>query len=205
MYLFRPVISNTALLDEHPARKVQGMVPDFMYHKTQILADLKTMTCCKSHYPPSRFRNAERGVVVSVRGRKVHSEYHTAANKIDRTYNDYQGSRGSGPVSLKLASYGRIRGLAVGAFGEGSEDLYQLCKQMAKSAAPTRYADMGACEMSDAVARALRHIYRVVGIETMRGIASLRTYRMAKVLAGTPDTQLSGSSRQKTCFQSFMG
>ena len=55
----------------------------------------------------------------------MHATQHATANKIDRTYNDYQGSRGSGPVSLKLASYGRIRGLAVGAFGEGegSDDL----------------------------------------------------------------------------------
>ena len=72
------------------------------------------MRCCKSHYPPSRFRNTEREVVVRVRGRKVQSEYHTTTNRIDHTYNDYQGFRGSGPMSLKLTSYGHIRGLAVG-------------------------------------------------------------------------------------------
>ena len=95
------------------------------------------------------------------------SEYHVGVNKIDDTYNDYEGSRGSGPVSLELDSYGHIRDLAVGAFGEGSEDrgyLHQLCScvcirmRMVTSADPNRYVDMRRCEMSDEVTRAFRHI-----------------------------------------------
>ena len=65
------------------------MIPDIFFPTTSKLADIKTMTCCKSHYPPCRFRNAVQNDAVRVRQGKVHTEYARKARKIDETFNNH--------------------------------------------------------------------------------------------------------------------
>ena len=38
-----------------------------------------------------------------------------------------------GPVELKLGSLGKVQGIVVGAFGEGSDDLHSLIHHLAES------------------------------------------------------------------------
>ena len=137
------------------------------------LADIKTMSCCKTHYSPTRFRDALANDAARVRQGKVHAEYRTKARNIDTRFNNHVDNR-PGPVSLKLASYGRVRGLICGAFGEGSPDLHKLCDKIAECAAATKYQDLGATNINAAKSRASNFVYRAVGIEMMRGTAALK-------------------------------
>ena len=159
------------------------------------LADIKGMSCCKTHYNPVRFRNATTNDAVRVRQAKVNAEYRTKARKIDNRFNNHADNR-PGPVSLRLASYGRVRGLVCGAFGEGSPDLHKLCDKIAECAAATRYQDLGATNTNVAKSRASNFVYRTLGIEMMRGTAALKSYRMGMILAGSASARAAAARRR---------
>ena len=165
-------------------RQIQGMVPDLYIEDTQVLADIKTMTCCKTHYPPARFRNAVQHDAVRIRQNKVHGEYKDKAHFTDVEYNAFTGNKFTGPVSMKLSSFGRIHGLACGAFGEGSQDMYHLCMKIADKGGTTNYQDLGATTAKEAGSRAARYVFRTVGMEMMRGTAALKIHRLSIVQAG---------------------
>ena len=110
------------------------------------------------------------------------AELHAKARKADRDYNGHTGT-GPGPVLRKLVSFGRIFGYVCGAFGEGSPDLHAVCKQIAETAASTRFQDLGALSIKESTNRALRYVYRAMGMEMMRGTAALRYHRLSVVLA----------------------
>ena len=127
----------------------------------------------------------------------MHSEYHRKTRKLDRDFNQHPvDSAQSGPVSLKLTSFGRVRGLACGAFGEGSTDLHKLCASIATTAATTRFQDMGAMSAEQAYSRALRYVYRVIGMEMMKSAAILKQRRMGVVRAG-PQSATAATSRRR--------
>lgn len=115
---------------------------------------------------------------------------------MDVEYNNYKGRRNLGPVALKLSSFGRVKGLACGAFGEGSTDLHDLCNKLAGSAALNKYSDMGAASAKDAKSRATRYVYRLLGIEMMRSISTLRSYRLVMALAGSKSNREAAARRK---------
>ena len=172
MNMFASVIKETDKLKEQTERQRQGMVPDFYFQDGSSLADVKTLTCCKTRYPPARFRNSLRHDGVRIRQAQVHAEYRSKARKVDREYNAHMGTA-QGPVAARLATYGRIKGLCCGAFGEGSPDLHKLCVKLVDSGAAAN-EDLGAQSTQRARIRASRYIYKTLGIEMMRGIAALR-------------------------------
>ena len=194
--MFAPVIQQFDLLQtECSERQRQGLIPDMFFPGSNQLADIKCMSCCKSHYPPARFRNATSHDAARVRQGKVHSQYHAKAKKIDSRFNNHSGNS-PGPVSLKLSSFGRVRGLVCGAFGEGSPDLHRLCDKIAETAASTKYQDLVALTIKDAKSRASNYVYRAVGIEMMRGTAALKSYRMGMILAGSSSAKAAAARRR---------
>lgn len=197
LHLFASVISQyEKLTTEKAPRQIQGIIPDIYNCDDQTLLDIKTMSCCKTHYKPCRSRNAIRSDAVRVRQAKVHTKYTAKAHDIDVEYNDYKGKRSLGPVGLKLSSFGRVKGLACGAFGEGSADLHDLCGKLPESAALNKYSDMGAASAKDAKSRATRYVYRLLGIEMMRSISTLRPYRLAMALAGSKSNREAAARRK---------
>ena len=141
-------------------RKRQVMIPDIFFPTISKMGDIKTMTCCKSHYPPCRFRRAVENDAVRVRQDKVDAEYKRKARKIDENFNNHPvNSARPGPVGLKLTSFGRVKGFACGAFGEGSPDMHKLCNKLADVAASTRFMEMGARSLKTAKSRASRYVY----------------------------------------------
>ena len=126
----------------------------------------------------------------------VNAHYRDKAREIDARFNAHTTRDRPGPVGLKLASHGRVRGLVCGAFGEGSPDLHKLCNKLAEVLATTRFEDLGATSVKSAKARAFRYVFRTVGIEMMRGTAALRQLRMGTILAGNASTKAAASRRK---------
>ena len=59
----------------------------------------------------------------------------------------------------------------------------------------TRAQDMGATSVKSAKSRAKRYVYRVLGVEMMRGTAALREHRLAVVLAGSASDKAAAARR----------
>ena len=93
-----------------------------------------------------------------MRQQKVHNEYKVKAHNADKDFNDFDDTPNSGPVATRLSSFGRIKGLVSGAFGEGSTDLHDLCEQMASSAASHRSYELGARTIDEGKSRAKTYI-----------------------------------------------
>ena len=74
---------------------------------------------------------------VDKRAGELNAEYLAKAKHTDQTYCGTPRDV-IGPVELKLGSLGRVHGIVVGAFGEGSDDLHSLLHHRAVSR--VRYA-----------------------------------------------------------------
>ena len=109
------------------------MVPDFKISIQQAggryeqqLFELKVISSCPTRY----LRNPRpEGRAVDRRANLLQGEYTAKARKADRLYgNTAEGQVGK--MEHKLLSYGRVRGLVVGAWGEISEDFKSLMEVM---------------------------------------------------------------------------
>ena len=63
-------------------------------------------------------------------------EYLPKARELDRQYSGVEQGT-VGPVQRKLESFGEVKGLVFGAFGEGSEDVHSLVQNLASCRART--------------------------------------------------------------------
>ena len=198
LYLFNASIHETGWkqLDNKPPRTRQGLIPDFFINDDNYLVDIKAMSVCPSRYGADKFKNNKKHEAVRTRQKGVHAEYHRKASKIDREYNNHESTQ-SGPVSIRLAQFDRIRVFACGAFGEGSSDLHDLCAAIAKKAAVTKFQDMGARSTEEAYSRALRYVYRVIGMEMMKGAAMLKQRRIGVARGGSASAKQATARRQQ--------
>ena len=91
------------------------------------LAELKCIGAVKSWYSRG---SKEKGV--ERRASVLTGEYTRPLAKLDTKYhNTPQGE--TGPLVTRLRSFGRLRGLVVGAWGEGSRDLHsRVCHEQVK-------------------------------------------------------------------------
>jgi hypothetical protein len=128
-------------------------------------------------------------MAVERRQHVVHKEYHKKAGDIDRDFNDHPddaafGPANAGPVKRKLAEFGRIRGLAVGAFGEVSSDVGELTDRIAYVGAKRNWREMGCGNEVEARGQLKQMIRHKVGIEAVRGNANLLLDRVSVVCSG---------------------
>ena len=110
------------------------MVPDFQLElpcpaggRVSRLAELKIINCCPTRYPSGRGDKA-----VNRRAHLLQSEYRKKAREADRNFGGVPEDT-VGPVERKLEQFGELRGLVVGAFGKGSEDIHMLIDTLAES------------------------------------------------------------------------
>ena len=109
------------------------MVPDFKISIPQAggryeqqLFELKVVSSCPTRYP----RNPRpEGRAVDRRANLLQGEYTAKARKADRLYGNTAVGQ-VGKMEHKLLSYGRVRVLVVGAWGEISEDFKSLMEVM---------------------------------------------------------------------------
>jgi hypothetical protein len=185
--IFRSLIHDVDRLErEMWARARQGLVPDFTI-KTKLggldLGDVKTVTVCPSRYEPKRdAKGPTHGTAVDRRGAAVHGEYAYKAKVIDRKYNGIaKDAVAPGPVARKLAEFGRVQGLAFGAYGEASEDVFALLDEIARVGAIRGWRDMG-CNNELAARGILTQMTRhALGIAVVRANARLLLDRVVTV------------------------
>ena len=89
-----------------------------------------------------------------------------------------------GPVGRKLQSYGRVRGLVFGAWGEASSDAHDLLSQLAKQGARYMWRDMGCPDEAAAVGCLAWLLRRRWGMVGLRENARLKLDRLAYVGRG---------------------
>ena len=139
--LFAPLIPQQGRdqLDGQTARQRQGLVPDFLVYEPDAgpgqacLMELKTLHFGTSTYPSS----AERCAAVTRRARAIHNEYVAKARMVDSRYCGTPAAE-DGPVIRKLCSYGEVRGLVFGAWGEASIDVHRLLLRLHALRSPKR-------------------------------------------------------------------
>ena len=135
--LFAASIPQEGLNRMERGRKVQSIVPDMRIsipdegNFVQRLHELKIISSSKTRYIPHR-QGQEAMRAVDKRASELNGEYITKARNTDRQYcGTAQGT--TGPVETKLATLGAVKGVVVGAFGEGSDDLHSLIHHLAIS------------------------------------------------------------------------
>jgi hypothetical protein len=144
------------------------------------LCELKVIGSGPSHYATG---DVGRCHAVATRARAIPREYQTKALRLDHQHcGTPQGHQG--PVSLKLASYGRIWAFAFGAYGEASADAHELVRMLATTYASRHWARMGSRDPQDAAAAMQRSLYRSWGLMAVRGQARLKLAGLAHVGAG---------------------
>ena len=132
--LYARLILHEGLNRLERGRRRQTLVPDFLISMSdpvegikRRLADLKVINCC-----PSRYTAGVEQKGVDKRAVIQQSEYRKKARDVDR---DHVGTPDGqeGPVLRHLNQYRDILGLVVRAWGEGSEDLHNLLRNIALS------------------------------------------------------------------------
>ena len=119
-------------------RARQGLIPDFRLRlptqegTTDSLAELKLTSAGKTWYP--------RGVQGRGTDRRANGLSTLYKNKLAGYDTRYHGTGPgqSGPLVQRLDSYGKLWGLVVGPWGDGSKDLHSLIKILGESAVAAR-------------------------------------------------------------------
>ena len=132
--LFAPLLPQVAKehFDQLPVRKRQGILPDMLVTCRQsadgperaTLAELKTLHFAQTTYPASQ----ERCCAVTRRAGRIGAEYLRKARTLDRQWLGVAAAQ-QGPVELKLRSFGEVRGLVFGSWGEASGDVDWLLSE----------------------------------------------------------------------------
>ena len=118
-------------------RKVQSIVPDMRISIPEEgnfvprLHELKIISSSKTRYAPRR-QGQEATRAVDKRASELHNEYVLKARNTDHQYCGTAPGT-TGPVETKLGTLGEVKGVVVGAFGEGSDDLHSLIHHLAIS------------------------------------------------------------------------
>ena len=108
-------------------RKVQSIVPDMRIsipvegNLVPSLHEIKIISSSKTRYAPHR-QGQEGTRAVDKRARELNSEYIKKARATDQQY-----------CGTTPGTTGPVKGVVVGAFGEGSEDLHALIHHLAIS------------------------------------------------------------------------
>ena len=142
--------------------------------------ELKVIGSGPTHYASDDVR---RCFAVEGRARAIPSEYRSKALRLDHLHcGSLEGA--PGPVTHKLAGYGRIWGLAFGAYGEASPDVHELAHVLATSCASRQWGRMGCRDPQEAAATLKRSLYRSWGLAAIRAQARLKLAGLSHVAAG---------------------
>ena len=141
--------------------------------------ELKTL-----HFGTSTYPNVEqRCEAVARRARGLHSEYVGSARHLDTRHNG-TAPGDDGPVTRKLLSYGVVRGLVFGAWGEASPDVERLLSTLARAGARHRWRAMGSTDEASAIGCLAWLMRRRWGMAALRENARLKLDRLSWVGRG---------------------
>ena len=183
--LFSHLIPQQGLSRIERGRKRQGLVPDFQLglvdergEEKLVLAELKVLSCCPTRYSPaSQVRAVDR------RARALNGEYRVKAIGVDRQYGGVAEGV-LGPVQRKLESFGDIKGLVFGAFGEGSEDVHSLVQNLATSRAKSVALQRGREGGEGELAGIVGEVRRRLSVAAVKAQADCLLNRMSSIGKG---------------------
>ena len=169
-------------LDAMPIRKRQGLVPDVLLSAQwlgrgpvrDILLDFKMLHHGVSTYPPAA---TQRCGPVARRGEGVASECAAKARRIDALHCGTAHGE-IGPVEAKLRSFGAVKGLVFGAWGEGSPDTHALLGAAAEVGAQRHWRGMTAPSTDSARGALAWLLRRRWGLAAVRENARLLLARL---------------------------
>ena len=169
-------------------RKQQGLVPDFLIGVSleggaadrDTLYELKTLHAAPTTYPP---RQTQRCAATRARGDKLPGEYADKARRLDRKF--YSTGPGElGPAERRILSFGGVRGLVFGHWGEATPHTAQLMGIAAEIGAQRHWRAMRARTKELAFESLHWLLRRRWGMTALRANARLVLERLEYVGAG---------------------
>jgi hypothetical protein len=145
----------------------------------QVLLEIKTL-----HYAPSTYTSStQRCNAVARRAANVEVEYLRKARSLDQRWlGTIDGQLG--PIELKLRSFGGVRGLVFGSWGEASEDVEWLLNQLADAGSYRHRLALQAATPQGAKATLIWLLQRRWGMAALRANARLLLERLGHVGRG---------------------
>ena len=137
-------------------------------------------------YLCARARQEQTGAV-SERAHRVNGDYVNHARQLDTAY-----GAGAQPFLQRLQSFGPVRGLAAGQYGEVSPDVHSLVAVCAESIASRRWRELGARSAKEACGFVTAAVKRRLGLVLVREMARFRLRRVPAI--GVPNAALSGQA-----------
>ena len=174
-----------ARASQMPARKRQGLVPDFLLTvaldgpERELLFELKTLHAGTSTYAGSHHRCE----AVARRARALPAEYASKARHVDSQYCGTPTGT-VGPVATRLRTFDPVRGIVFGAWGEASPDTERLLSALARSGAARHWRDMRARVPDEAQGVLAWMLRRRWGLTAVREQARLKLERLEFVGRG---------------------
>ena len=150
------------------ARARQGLVPDFRLRiptpqgPTDVLAEVKTISAGTTWHP-----RGARGTGVDRRAALLEGEYRRKLQKYDRRFHNTAAGE-VGPLVNLLQSFGKLEGLVVGPWGNGSKDLHDLVRVLAESRVAARVRGRGYEASDHELGVTMGEIRRALSIEFVK-------------------------------------
>ncbi len=188
--IFHDVI-NTNLNGESNDRLIQGIIPDIILDAEQelpqgsIFDNIRTLFDVKTVSPGKRYHVADTSTVADKRASEVSPAYYRVARALDIKHNGTQPGT-CGPVEARLREFGqlgKVIGIAIGAYGECSSDVYALRDFIACKMSSMR-ADGTIHNNRDFVGMSRKTITRKWGLSIHRGWARVLIDRIPTAVNG---------------------
>ena len=171
-------------------RKRHGLAPDFKFPSgwgaegEARLAELKVISCCRSHY--ANLMMGQEKSPVQVFADSQTSAYLGKAKHADKEFVGVPEGQ-QGPVETRLRGYGDIIGMVFGAFGEASEAVHEFVQVVAKARAAGG-PGKGAGPKGE-VAKLVGQVRRQLGVAAVKAQAKLLLERLQLVGQKAPTAQ----------------
>ena len=154
-------------------------------HASDHIFDMKTIHGGGPAYLSARARQDGQCGGVAQRAHQVHREYERHAERLDGRADVQAQNHGStDAVQTVLRSYGTVRSLVWGQYGEASLDVHELFELVVDEATHNTWRFLGARCMSDARSYYATRLRRSWGILAVREMARHRLRRVCYVGAG---------------------
>ena len=126
------------------------------------------------------------------------TEYKKHARRLDRRFHQQALQAGHpGPILTRLQSFGRVRGLVYGAYGEASADVHDLLRTAAHELAERSWRLMGARSPSEMRSIMVSSARRRIGLAAVQAMARHRLARVPYIGATRAVVQRVMDARQR--------
>ena len=154
-------------------------------HASDHLFEVKTVHGGGPHYMSARARDDGQAGAVADRAHSVLLEYQAHARRLDLRADVRAHNAGAtGAVEARLESFGVVRPLVFGQYGEASLCVHEFLELVARSAAVDTWRALGSRSWSEAYGYYLSSLRRSWGVLAVREMARHRLRRVIYVGAG---------------------